>query len=321
MSSQAFSKEWFYTSDGKRLMLRKMQSIGEKKKNVLILHGMAEYGKRYERFASFLSQKGMNVFVPDIRGFGESLVENQKGFFAYKNGWQRIIEDAVEIAKKIISFQSSVPLVLFAHSMGSYLARCVMTHYPEAFSAVVLSGAGDCNSITRSFGKLVASFEKKRIGATTQSCFLDKLSFGNFNKPFCKTGEKSSGFEWLTRDENELKKYLGDENCGFVCTSSFYYDLICGVIEACSSENAESTDKNIPILFISGSDDPVGNFTKGVLKSAVRYKNAGVRRVDVRLIEGARHEILNELERDKSMMFIYDWIENYTLKERKETIL
>ncbi|MDD3162817.1 MAG: lysophospholipase [Sphaerochaetaceae bacterium] len=275
---------------------------------VHILHGMAEHSARYDEFAKFLASNSIAVFAQDHRGHGDSILNGEKGFFADSNGWQRVADDAFELSSSIAAEFPGIPLFLMGHSMGSFLARTVMVQHPELYDGVIIMGTGASQGIVGSIGRLIAKGEVKKNGPHQPSEKMNKLSFGNYNKKF-EPG--ATGFEWLSRDPEAVRKYVEDPLCGFVCTGEFYIDIIDGIKFANSGDNAQKLPKDLPLLIISGSMDPVGNFSKGVKKVYALYHDAGITDVTLKLVDGAHHELLNETDRKDTYKYLLGWISDH----------
>lgn len=169
-------------------------------------------------------------------------------------------------------------------------------------------GSGCSKGFVGKIGKLIAKHEIKKNGSKAPGTLLNKLSFGSFNKPF---EPNITDFDWLSRDQKEVEKYINDAKCGFMCTNGFFYDLLTGVEFANSRENAESLPKDLPLLIISGDMDPVGDYGKGVKKIYKLYSDAGIVDVTLKLIPDARHELLNETNRKEIYEILSGWIESH----------
>lgn len=272
-----------------------------------ILHGMAEHSKRYGRFAEYLNSKGIAVYAQDHRGHGLTATEANEplGYFGAQDGWARIAEDAHELSLVISEGLSGVPLFLMGHSMGSFLARTVMVKWPDLYSGVIIMGTGASMGLKGKMGKLLAKSEARKNGPAKPTELMDRMTFSAYNKPF---EPADTSFDWLSRDAGEVKLYIDDPLCGFVCTGEFFYDLLSGIEYANSQANADKVPKDLPLLIISGSMDPVGAMSKGVRKVDSLYRNAGVTDVQLVLVDGGRHEILNETDRSKTFRILSDWM-------------
>ena len=280
-------------SDGHDLFYR-VWDVQDAKATVHINHGMAEHSLRYSRFASYLNSLGFSVYAQDHRGHGFTKEENEKGWFAESNGWKLVAEDAWELDKVITNDYPHVPHFLFGHSMGSFISRIVLSEHSPAFAAAVFCGTGASQGIIGKFGKAIARHDAKKYGTRMPDQTFEKIAFGSYVKHFPGEGD----FGWLSKDREEVRKYEEDPLCGFTCSSGFYIDLLTLIEEANSRERAASIRKDIPIMLVSGSDDPVGGYGKGVEKVHRLYSRAGIEDVRIVLFPGDRHEILNETDRD-----------------------
>lgn len=291
--------------DGHQLFLRVWTPELSPKGMIHILHGMAEHSLRYDAFAKYLNFLGFVVVAHDHRGHGFTKEEDEKGWFAEKNGWAVVLQDAYEIEQLMRKEYPSLPLILFGHSMGSFMARSLIGMHPGFYDAVVISGTGASQGIIGKIGKRIALSHAKKVGSKTPDKMMHSLSFGSFNK---KIQNPKTGSDWLSKDEEMVKKYEDDPLCGFVCSSQFYADLLDGIALANSKDNASKIPSSLPMLLISGAEDPVGGFAKGVKKVYSLYKNVGLSDVTLTLIDGDRHEILNEVGREKTQEKIGLWI-------------
>ena len=295
-------------SDGHVLYYRLWVPEGHQvKAAVHLLHGMAEHSLRYDRFASFLNKKGIAVYAQDHRGHGLTATKNEDtlGWFAQKDGWQRIADDAFELSNVIISDFPKMALFLMGHSMGSFLARTVMVQHPDLYDGVIVMGSGCSLGLLGKIGKAIAQSHVRRHGSQYVDELMDKMSFGTYNK---RIPNPTTSFDWLSRDAAEVKKYIDDPLCGFVCTAKFYEDMLEGIGYANKIEHANSLPKDLPLLVVSGGMDPVGKYGKGIHKVYELYKDAGIADVSFHLVTGARHELLNEIDRNATMDYLYSWI-------------
>ncbi len=292
-------------SDGKELSYRKWLPKEEARRVLLLLHGMAEHGARYDDFATYLNTLGYGVYAPDHRGHGLTAEGEPLGWFAAKDGWQRVVDDNYELAQHIITEHPKTDLHIFGHSMGSFLARDLIGQHPKLFKKAVICGTGADQGLLGAVGKTLAKIKALFNGGEKPDKLLDKLSFGSFSKAFVPVKTK---FDWLSRDEEMVQAYIDDPLCGFVCTSRFFVDLLTGVKRANDPRPLEGLSKNFPILLISGSEDPVGDFGKGVKKVHEFYKGAGLRRVKLELVQDGRHEIINEVNRQEVYDTIGKWL-------------
>ena len=291
--------------DGTQIHVYRWLPDGEPTAIVQIAHGMAEHAGRYERFAQALTGQGYAVYAEDHRGHGVTSESTGVGYLADGDGFDTVAEDFVTVFDKASDEFPGLPRVLFGHSMGSMLARHFATKHSEDISALIVSGTAGDPGILGKAGKGVATLESKIRGKRTPSPLMNKLVFGEYNKAFKPT---RTDFDWLSRDEAEVDAYIADPHCGKVFSSGFYVDLLSGLDRVNSEEHVSTVRPDLPILLIAGDRDPVGANGKGVEAVGAQYEKVGVTDVTVILYPGARHELLNETNRDEVTEGILSWL-------------
>lgn len=291
--------------DGHRLFFRTWIPEREPIAVFHILHGMAEHSLRYDEFANYLNTLGIAVYAQDHRGHGFTKAEDEKGWFAEKNGWSLVASDSWELDQRILAEYPDIPLILMGHSMGSFLARTMIVKHPEAYAAVIICGTAKGKGILSKIGSFIATRDAKKYGSKMPNNLLNKMSFGSYNK---KIENPKTPFDWLSRDDKEVRKYIEDPLCGFVCSSGFFIDLLYGISYANDKENAGKVFKSLPMLIISGEKDPVGDYGDGVKKVYSMYKSVGCTDVSMKLFKDDRHELLNEYDKLEIMEYISSWI-------------
>ncbi len=297
----------FTTEDNKNIFVHKWSPIIQPIGVVQIAHGMAEHSARYQNFAEFLTSKGFIVYANDHRGHKETAGSVEKlGFFAHENGWNLVADDMRQLTNIISKENLDLPIFLLGHSMGSLLIRTYITKYKDKIKGVILSGTSGESGFMIKMGKFVAKTIGSLKGKEIPSKLLDSMSFGKFNNAFKPNRTK---FDWLSRDENQVDKYVNDPYCGTVFSNRFFYDMVSGVDYNNQKENIDKIPKDLPMLFVSGNSDPVGDFGKGVKKVFEDYKNAGIKNIEIKLYPEARHEILNETNKEEVYQDIVNWIE------------
>jgi len=307
-------KEVFTCSDGKDLVYRVWApEEGEILFTVHILHGMAEHSMRYDRFADYLSTLGAAVYAQDHRGHGQSATEGGLGYFASKDGWSRVVLDSLEISQMVQGIHPEVPHFLFGHSMGSFIARSLMIDHSHLYDGVILSGTAADKGLLAKVGRLIAVTKSRFNGGRKPDPLLDNLSFGSFAKHF---PDRKTDFDWLSRDEDQVRKYNDDPLCGFICTSRFFVDLLDGIALANDESKASRIRSDLPLFLISGEDDPVGDFGKGVRKVYEEYQKAGIRDLRMNLVLEGRHELLNETNYRDIYATIGNWLTEHMVKGR-----
>ena len=279
--------------DGHDLFYR-VWDVQDAKATLHINHGMAEHSLRYSRFASYLNSIGIAVYAQDHRGHGYTKEENEKGWFAEHDGWKSVVDDSWELDKVISNDHPDLPHILFGHSMGSFIARIVLSEHSSAFDAAVFCGTGASQGLIGKFGRLIAGRNAKKYGSRMPDPAFENIAFGSYVRHFPGEGR----FGWLSKDRTEVEKYENDPLCGFTCSSGFYIDLLTLIEKANDKAAAGGIRKDIPVMVISGDADPVGNYGKGVRKVAAMYRKSGIEDVRLVLFPDDRHEILNETDRD-----------------------
>lgn len=298
----------YQTSDGVEIYARKwVGDQGQMPRAIVQLsHGMAEHIQRYDSFAKELLSQNLFVYGNDHRGHGmTSRLNNSTGYFADENGFEKVVHDMYLLTSIIKKDYPAIPIFLFGHSMGSLLSIRYIQLYGDKLSGVILSGAGGDPGMLGKMGRLLAAREIKKKGRQTPSQLLNKLTFGSYNNAF---KPNRTEFDWLTRDEKEVDKYIKDPLCGGVFTSGFFYDLLEGIETIHKSQNMKKIPVTLPVFFISGSQDPVGNNTKGVLKTYQIFKKAGIKNVSYQFYEDCRHELLNETNKEAVQEDILIWL-------------
>lgn len=292
--------------DGAELFLRSWEKVAEPKGVVLIAHGMAEHGGRYARFAQFLNERCFLCAASDHRGHGKTGEKaGLMGYFAKQDGFDRVADDLHAIYTHYRERYPELPIFFFGHSMGSFLVRRYLQKYGETLQGAILMGSGGDPGFAAKVGKLIARIQMRRR-ATAPSKLLDSLSFGAFNKGIKNPRTK---FDWLSRDAQEVQKYLSDPHCGFACSASFFFDLFTGLELIHDPKLIGQIPKELPLLVVSGEADPVGGYGRGVRQFVGQLKNHGLKSIELKLYPGARHELLNEINRREVMEDIANWLQ------------
>jgi alpha-beta hydrolase superfamily lysophospholipase len=276
---------------------------------VQIAHGMAEHSARYERFAEKLVGNNFGVYANDHRGHGKTAKDIESiGYFADKNGWNLVLEDMHILTEIIKENHPDIPVFLFGHSMGSFFCRDYICTYPDNIKGAVISGTACDPGFLGYMGIIISKIESFFRGKRAKSSLMNYLSFGKLNKVF---KPNRTQFDWLNRDSNEVDKYVSDPFCGTIFTAGFFNYLVKGVKKINKPANIQNTPKDIPMYLLAGSNDPVGNFSKGVKKVYRNYKQAGVNDISLKVYKGARHELINETCKDQVYKDVVQWISRY----------
>lgn len=297
---------WLKSTDQTDIYVKKWANETNHPKAIVQLsHGMVEHIERYTPFAEFLLSHNIFVFGNDHRGHGETGVEQGLlGYFSDADGFEKTKEDLYTVTKHIQHEYPDTPLLLFGHSMGSFLARRYIQTYSHEINGLILSGTGYFSSPEIKLGKALAN----RLPPKEKSHLMNYLTIGNNNRAI---KHKKSAFDWLTRDADAIQSYIEDPLSGFVPTARFFYDLMSGLEMIHSSQLNNGIRTDLPILLMSGDEDPVGKYGRGVLKTAHLLEDAGIESVMTMLFEHGRHEMLNEINNKEVFQFIYKWISQH----------
>lgn len=291
---------WITMEDGVEVYIKKWYTADKQPNTIVQLaHGMIEHIERYNDFANFLLKF---VYGNDHRGHGQT-GERQglMGYLADNDGFQRTPEDLYVISGKIQSEYPGTPIILFGHSMGSFLVRHYIQNYSETVDGAILSGTG----YTPGWKLFLARQIARTLPPKEESKLMNSLVFANYNK---KIKGNKTAFDWLSRDEETIGKYIEDQHTGFIPTAHFFHDLMTGINLIQSGRLNQRIRSDLPLLFISGEEDPVGDYGKGVWKAAGLYHNAGLRDITTMLFPEKRHELLNEINHSDVYAAIYQWI-------------
>ena len=274
-----------------------------------IIHGMTEYIDKYIPFMEYLSSFGFLVVGHDQLGHGSSFTtsENQ-GYFGEPDPNLNLIEDIHKLRQITQEQYKSLPYFILGHSMGSYLLRQYITIYNNNIAGVLLLGTGYVSPCVTSFGLKLVSIWACFKGWKHKSNFIHGIVSGSEIKKYDTTG-KDLNNSWLTRDPEMAKKLIHDKKSNFIFTLNGFYGLLQCVNYVCNNSNVVKIKSTLPILFLSGKNDLVGDYGKGVIKSAEIMKNIGSIDVTVKLFENDRHELLNEIDRNDVYNFIINWTE------------
>lgn len=258
--------------------------------SILILHGMAEHHGRYLDFIQSLTSEGFDVYAYDHRGHGTDKKLSDLGFIAKKKGASLLIEDALTVCRYIKEHGRSEKFAVFGHSMGSLILRCLLSVYDEPDCTIVSSSTMPPLAVSRA-GIVLANLVCLFQGAKKRSAFLQKTMFGG--KDYTSLCTRTT-YDWLTRNNTIIGKYIDDPYCGFTCTTSFYRDLVRLVARAAGKKTITGTRKDLPILLLAGDKDPVGGYGTQIVRLHKRYLASGCT-AELKLYPDNRHEILNEL--------------------------
>lgn len=272
---------------------------------VQISHGMCEYVNRYIPFIEFMTANGFIVCGNDHLGHGNSIEkEDDLGYFTEQNGWQTLRDDLYKTTELVKEKYPDIPYILFGHSMGSFVARAYLEKYGNKINGAIICGtSGKVGAAAAGIAltKLIAKVK----GNNYRSNFIKNIAFGQYNK---QIKDLRTDRDWLTRVPEVVDTYLKDPKCNFCFTTNGFINLF-GVLSHVSKDAwFDAVPKNLPIYLIAGEADPVGQYGKGVQQVYDRLKQRGINDISIKLYPDARHEILNEINKNEVSDDIIQWI-------------
>jgi alpha-beta hydrolase superfamily lysophospholipase len=304
MRDQSFT---FKASDGHELFVHRWLPDGSARAVIHIAHGMAEHGGRYARLAEALTQKGYAVYANDHRGHGKTAkTDDDLGHFGPEKPFENVVRDLTELIALEKKENPGLPVVLFGHSMGSFMVQKFLIDHGRMIQGAVLSGTNGKPNLLASAGRLVARLEQRRLGPRGRSKLIDALSVGQFNRRF---GRTRTEFDWLSRDPSEVDKYIKDPRCGFICTTSLWVDLLDTLDVIARPENQAKIPKDVPLYIFSGTRDAVSDDTRNVEQLLAAYRRARIQSITHRFYPEGRHEMLNETNRDEVTRDLVTWLD------------
>ena len=307
-----YSKDKMKMSDGAINVIHKWLPDGDVSSGVVVLsHGMAEHASRYERFASLLTNEGFALFAEDHRGHGETALlakESGTGFLGYladKDGFFRVVDDIHEEVEEAKKAYPGKKVFLFGHSFGSFVSQCFIEKYGSSIDGCILCGTAGPRYAMVKAASIVGGIVKLFTGKKHVSKFMDKMAFGSYN---ARIPSPRTPFDWLSRDEKQVDAYIADEYCGFVCTIGFFCDMFAGLSYIHTKPHIAMIPLELPIHFIDGTGDPVGDYAESVKNLYNIYRSNGIKDVTIKLFEDARHELLNETNKEEVEADVISWL-------------
>ena len=305
-----YSTSAFEVSDGLNIYLHKwLPQNKNPTKLFFLVHGSVEHAKRYDAFAKKLNNEGFVVIAPDHRGHG--LTAKNSGVFSHfgdKDGFLRSVQDLEEILDYIKTEYPTLPRVVFGHSLGSFMTRKLISIRGDKFKAAIISGT--------SWGNII-ELRGLMVLAGIWSLFADKnLPNQAFNDFYwsalnAKIKNRKGKVDFINRDDNEVKKYEEDELCGVTITIEFGVQMAKSILMLRKPEVYKNTPKDLNIYLASGMEDPLSNKGKDITLIAEKYRKAGVKNIEVKLYPGARHEIINEINKEEVIKDMLDWLNQH----------
>ena len=299
-------EDFYYNSADNLTKIHAIKWIPENEvKGILqVAHGMLEHIDRYDNFANFMASNGIVVAGNDHLGHGSSVLsEEDRGFFSQVDGNKTVIEDIRVLSEILKEEYRDLPFFILGHSMGSFLLRQYISIYNDLDGALIVGTGFQPYALVKS-GLLICKVMATFKGWRYRSKFVNQLAIGGNNKHFEPSKTKS---DWLTRDEQIVDDYIKDKRIDFIFTLNAFYYMFKGMLYLYHKDYMNKVPKNLPIILLSGGQDPVGNFGKDVRKLYDAYK-IRVTDVTINLYNDDRHEILNELDKENVYEDILNWI-------------
>ena len=283
-------QEFNYLSSNGSTLIHCVKWVPENPIGVIqIVHGITEHIDRYEEFASYMVNQGYIVIGNDHLGHGKSIITDKpKMFIGELGSWNYLVKD-INTLYEIITEEYKLPIYLIGFSLGSFVSRHYLIDYNPIYKKAILVGTGIQPNIVLNILKLIVKGEVKKIGVENTSKFIRELSFGTYNK---QIKDAKTDYDWLTSSEEEINKYINDPLVGKDTTGSLFYELLDGMVYTSKLSNIKKM-KELPILLLSGLDDPVGSKGNGVKKLENIYKKNNID-VSLKLYEGKRHDLFHE---------------------------
>lgn len=304
---------YFPSRDGKTRIHAVEWSPDESPKAILqIAHGVTEYILRYEEFAEFLTDKGILVVGNDHIGHGSSIAENAKPmYFGPEGSFKYAVDDVNTLYKTTKEKYENIPYIILGFSLGSFIIRRFLIDYPDTVDGAILVGTGQIAPIKIKIAKFIAKSEAKKHGEDNPTPMIKSLSFDNYNKLF---KPNRTDYDWLCLSKTSLDKYIRDKNRGKELSAGLFREMLSGMEYTGKIDNMKKMNKDIPVLFLSGEMDPVGEKGKSVKKAYSDFKKVGIEDVDMKLYKDLRHDILHEDNCVEIYNDIYNFIKEKVIK-------
>ncbi|QSP95237.1 lysophospholipase [Marinobacter salinisoli] len=297
------------TSDDDHLIHGTLFEPDQPRAVLVISHGMAEHDGRYAGFARWLGEHDIATITFNHRGHGPASAKDDLGHYSDQQGWHKVTDDLYRVLGHARARFPGVPVLLLGHSMGSFIAQSCIQQHKKAADALILSATNRINKPQLLAYQLLIGGLLKVYGRRHRSPTLTNLSFGRFNKAFEPARTDS---DWLSRDPAQVDAYLADPLCGFQCTTGLWQDFVRGIL----SINPGQWPKDLPVHLFAGTEDPVAEMGTGVTRHFRAIRDAGVKRVTLRLFEGGRHEMLNETNVDQVRDYILSLCQSHIQPEQ-----
>ncbi len=313
----ARKEELTYKSRDRETMIHAIRWIPDEKPVAIlqIIHGMQEYIDRYDEFATFMADNGILVIGNDHLGHGGSISEKVPlGYFCKNDPATVVLRDAHRLKKMTQEEYPGIPVILMGHSFGSFVAREYLTRYGTGIQAAIIQGTGMTPPGALKSGKAMAACVGAFFGEKHRSNFLNNMAFKAY---LSKISNPKTKFDWLSHNEESINKYINDPKDNFVFTVNGFETLFELVTRVQDTGRMDDIPKKLPILLVAGKEDPVGNWGEGVEQLYKIYtEQIGMTNVELKLYDGMRHELQQEIGREKVFADQLEWIKNIVAQQK-----
>lgn len=273
-----------------------------------IVHGMKEFVDRYDGFARYVADRGFIVVGEDHLGHGRTAISSKDlGYFAKKDSDIILVKDVHRLKKTIQAENPGLPYFIYGFSMGSFITRKYLTMYGEGIDGAIIGGTGWQSESRLDFGIFLTSFLAKVHGDRYRSGMVEKISLGNYNAGIQNPRTPS---DWICSVDSVVDKYVADPKCTFRFTVNAYNAMYKMIKYVQEPRNIQRIPENLPVIFMSGLQDPVGDYGEGVKKAVELYLVNGMKNVSIKLYDGMRHEIHNEGRKHIVYLDMLEWLES-----------
>lgn len=293
---------------GARLVAYRWPARTTPRASLIVVHGMAEHARRYARFAEHLAEHDIEVHAFDLRGHGATTRSVDHGFLGDGCRWSHLVDDVQRLYRRARD-QTGGPVFLFGHSLGSFIAQSVLQQSGHDYAGSILSGTDMPNRLQCRAATWLARMEIARMDATGASDLLQRVTLGAYDRRLAKRFGPVRDNAWLSSDDAALDAYEADPDCGFALRAGAWLEILRGIVRSSAAHARRRIPRDLPLLLVSGGDDPMGGFGRGPERLARALDGDGQRDLELRVYESQRHELLHDRSADTVTADIRSWIE------------
>jgi alpha-beta hydrolase superfamily lysophospholipase len=313
-SHRMFGQSRLASPTGANLLLHCMASRDGQRGVVQINHGIAEHAARYARFAEALAAAGFHVYSQDHRGHGGTIAPDAPPrSFGDGPSADRVVADIVTVHELIAERHPGLPVILFGHSMGSLLSmRFLQLHSGRVAAAALWNGNFSAGPAGRA-AQAILAWERFRLGSDAPSRLLPRLTFRQWAR---QVKQRRTEFDWLSRDEAEVDRYIADPLCGWDPSVGMWREVFSLIFAGADDRNLKDIRRDLPINLVGGAHDPATFGGRAVLDLEKRLGRMGFSNLASRVYPQTRHESLNELNRNMIIVQFIEWAVEVTNGKR-----